>query len=286
MTRRSSQRTGLIALFSCLLPLCSLPARANPWIPPGRDGVINFDYRYSVSDKSFPRDAFTGHTEKSTSLYSKKELRITGRQRLAPKWMVFYDLRGADVVKKKKKTTLQSTGPEDQQLGVARVISAHQRSAHALALSVIIPTGSATQNPGLSIGQYGMEADYLYWHGLGGAGTHAGARGYLSLSLGSRFFFSGGAPQFRGLMLMGHRLGKAWSISGRLFLARTLGGNGGFVAGASENNATNYNLLRAGLGLGYTASHDTRLRLLYEQDLAGQGLHEGHRITLGVSHRY
>lgn len=262
--------------------------RANPWEPPegytvweSPEGhtVLHFEYRDYQADRRFPQDSFTTKTQPSTSHYDKNELRIAGHTALNRQWIFFFDLRAAQIRKIKRKATLESTGPEDQQLGFARVLDSHADRAQALALSFVIPTGSGTQDPALSTGQHAFEIDYWLWTRILSASSPL----YASISMGPRIFIEGGAAQLRFIGLVGGPLWHRWSWNARLFLSRTLAQNGGYVPGDPIHNATNYNLLRPGFGISYNLTHTLHLDLLYEKEVAGEAQHAGQRFSLGLS---
>lgn len=281
MRRSLTLPVGFAALATLILLTLPRPAHANPWEPTGSRNVLNFQYRDYSSDRSFPQGSFGTATVPSSSRYLKQELRITGRAALAPRWLFFFDLRAAHISKIKHKKTLTANGPEDQQLGIAHVFDSQPAYAQALAMSVVIPTGSGTLDPALSTGQHAVEMDYWLWTRLGGAGSPF----YASFSLGPRVFIEGGAPQIRFMGLIGGPIMHRWSWLSSVFLSRVVGPNGGYIPGNTAHNATNYNLLRPGLGVSYHLAHGVRLRLLYEKELAGEGLHAGSRITFGLSLR-
>lgn len=268
-----------------LLPilLLGLPhaARANPWTPPDGSNTINFQYRDYSADRIFPQGTFGTATQPSSSRYLKQELRITGHGALNSDWLVFFDLRAAHIEKIKRHKTLTASGPEDQQLGFARVFNDGRDTAQALALSAILPTGSGTLDPALSTGQHAVELDYWLWHSFAASGVPL----FLSLSLGPRVFLEGGAPQARFSGVVGGPFAHRWSWVGSLFVSRTLGPDGGYIPGNTAHNATNYNLLRPGIGVSYRLTHGVRLRLLYEKEVAGEALHAGQRISFTLSLR-
>ncbi|AOV17143.1 hypothetical protein BJI67_08795 [Acidihalobacter aeolianus] len=277
--------TPFLRAYALLLPILLLvlpqAARANPWTPPDGSNTLNFQYRDYSADRSFPQGTFGTATQPSSSRYLKQELRITGHAALSPHWLVFFDLRAAHIEKIKHRKTLTASGPEDQQLGFARVFDLGRDTAQALALSAILPTGSGTLDPALSTGQHAVEMDYWLWHSFAAAGAPL----FLSLSLGPRVFLEGGAPQIRFSGVVGGPFAHRWSWVGSLFVSRTLGPDGGYIPGNTAHNATNYNLLRQGIGVSYRLTHGVRLRLLYEKEVAGEALHAGQRITLGLSLR-
>lgn len=281
MPRIHPLHAGLCALAALMLLMRPNSAHANPWTPAGNRNAINFQYRDYSADRSFPQGSFGSATVPSSSRYIKQELRITGRAALAPRWLFFFDLRAAHIRKIKRKHTLTANGPEDQQLGIARIIDSTPDRAQALALSTIIPTGSGTLDPALSTGQNAVEFDYWLWFRPAGHNTPL----YATLSLGPRIFLEDGAPQIRFMGLIGGPLLHRWSWVGSLFLSRVLGPNGGYIPGDTAHNATNYNLLRPGIGVSYHLAHGVRLKLLYEKEMAGEGLHAGSRITFGLSLR-
>lgn len=271
--------TGIVWLSAIVFLVFSECVQANPWEPPGGHSVIHFEYRDYQAIRRFPTNSFSTSTLPSTSRYLKQELRIAGHTALTPRWLIFFDLREARIRKIKRHTTRDSTGPEDQQIGVARVFESHPDQAQALALSFLIPTGSGTKDPALSTGQHAFEVDYWLWTRFLGTDSPL----YASFSVGSRLFLEGGAGQFRFIGLVGGPLWHRWSWTGNLFLSRTLGPDGGYLSGNPTHNATNYNILRPGIGVSYHLTRSLHLELLYEKEIAGEAQHAGQRFTFGVS---
>lgn len=274
---KSSMRLAVLAAITLL----TAPVHSNPWMPTQVHNLINFEYRNYSASHRFPAHQFSTHTLPSNSRYLKQELRITGRTALSPSWLLFYDLRVAHIQKIKHKRTLLANSIEDQQIGFAHVFDNWPTYAQALAFSVVIPTGFGTGDSVLNTGQHAVELDYWLWARLGGAGSSD----YISLSLGPRVFMEGGAPQLRVTGLVSGPLVRSWSWLGTVFLSRVLAPDGGYIPGDVAHNATNYNLLRPGVGVSYRLNRTVRFKLLYEQEVAGERLHAGHRISFSIGFR-
>lgn len=270
---------SLIAATAALLFTLVPCVHANPWESSGQNNVIKFEYRDYSADHAFSPNGFGTSTQPSSSHYLKQEIRLTGHTAVTPHWIFFFDLRAAHIRKIKSSYSLTASGPEDQQLGMARVFDNHPESAQAIAMSLLIPTGSGTLDPALSTGQHAVEFDYWLWHRLGDVTSP----GYVTLALGPRLFLEGGAAQIRLTGLVGGPITPRLSWIGSLFLSRTLGPNDGYITGDPGHNATNYNVLRPGVGVTYHLMQGLHLELLYEKELAGRAQHAGQRLTLGLS---
>ncbi len=273
----------LIALAPVLI---ALPASADPWIPAAGTGKVKPVLRLYRSDRTFSSSHFGSETFPSTSKISETQLKITGEHGLGDGWALQYDLRAAQETKtktkKNKSTTYTASGLQDQEIGLVRGLRQGDVFADAVALNIILPTGSVSSNPQLGVGHTAIEPDYQF-----GIKHHFGQRlAYGSFSIGPRMFFNSSVTQWRATADVGTRLFRNVDVFGTLFCARTFGTGSTLSASQNPNASEVYNLLRGGLGLRFSLSKNIRPIIEYETDFAGQGIHAGNRLVLGVSWRY
>ncbi len=266
--------------------LIAFPTYADPWIPPAGTGKTNPVLRLYRADRTFSPSHFGGETFPSTSKVSETQLRITGEHGLGNGWALQYDLRAGEERKTKTKkhgsTTYSASGVQDQEIGLVRGLRQRAAFADAVALNIVLPTGSASSNPQLGVGHTAVEPDYQF-----GVTHQFGQRlGYGSFSIGPRLFFNGGVTQWRATADVGIRLFRNVDVFGTLFCARTFGANSTLSSTTNANASEVYNLLRGGVGLRFSLSKNVRPIIEYESDLAGQSIHAGNRLVLGVSWRY
>ena len=253
---------------------------------PAGTGRINPILRYYRSDRVFPSSRFGSTTEPGTSVFSEKQLKITGEHNLGAGWALRYDLRAATVSKTKTRhgtrTTATATGLQDQAVGVVRDLTRSHSFVNALAVSIVLPTGSTTSDPQLGVGHLAVEPNY----GLGIAHRFGQHRASGSLSIGPRLFFDSGIIQWRASAGAGVMLTRSVDVFTTLFLARTVGANSTQAFTPAPNASEVYNVLRGGLGVRFSLTPHVRPMVEYETDLAGQSNHAGSRLMLGVSARY
>lgn len=273
----------LVVLASAVLVL---PLYADPWIPAAGTGKIKPVLRFYRSDRAFSAAYFGSETFPGTSKISETQLKITGEHGLGKGWALQYDLRAAQEsktkTKKNKSTTYTASGVQDQEIGLVRGLRQGDAFADAIALNIILPTGSASSNPQLGVGHTAIEPDYQF-----GIKRHFGRRlAYGSFSIGPRMFFNSSVTQWRVTADVGTRLLRAVDVFGTLFYARTVGVNSTPPSTENPNASEVYNLLRGGLGLRFSLSKNIRPIVEYETDLAGRSIHAGKRLVLGMSWRY
>ncbi len=273
----------LIALASVLIVF---PASADPWIPAAGTGKVKSVLRLYRSDRTFSSSHFGSETFPSTSKISETQLKVTGEHGLGDGWALQYDLRAAQEsktkTKKNKSTTYTASGLQDQEIGLVRGLRQGEVFADAIALNIILPTGSASSNPQLGVGHTAIEPDYQF-----GIKHQFGQRlAYGSFSIGPRMFFNSSVTQWRATADVGTQLFQNVDIFGSLFCARTFGVNTALPSSENPNASEVYNLLRGGLGLRFSLTKNIRPIIEYEADLAGQGIHAGNRWVFGVAWRY
>jgi len=153
----------LIALAPVLIVF---PASADPWIPAAGTGKVKSVLRLYRSDRTFSSSHFGSETFPSTSKISETQLKVTGEHGLGDGWALQYDLRAAQESKTKTKknisTTYTASGLQDQEIGLVRGLRQGEVFADAIALNIILPTGSASSNPQLGVGHTAIEPDYQF----------------------------------------------------------------------------------------------------------------------------
>jgi len=275
------------------LPLVGLAAAlpagaayAGPWIPPAGAGTMKPVIRFYHSDRAFPPSSFGTQTIPSSTQYDETQIKITGEHGLGGGWALQYDLRAAKDSKTKTKhgtsTTHTAFGLQDQEIGVVRGLRQGNSFADTFALNIVVPAGSTSSTPELGVGHTAVEPEYQF----GFRGRFGQRPAYASFSLGPRVFLNSGVTQWRATADVGARLLRRVEIFGTLFCSRTFGANSASASNQNPNAAEDYNLVRAGVGLKFALTRDLRPIIEYESDLAGQSIHAGDRIELGVSWRY
>lgn len=274
----------MLALFApaLIIPL----SYADPWIPAAGSGKIKPVLRLYRADHVFSSSSFGSETFPSTSTVSETQLKITGEHGLGNGWSLQYDLRAARERKTKTKkgvsTTYTASGAQDQTLGLVRGLRQGEAFADAIAFNIILATGSVSSNPQLGVGHNAVEPDYQF--GLKQSfGRHTAS---ASFSIGPRYFSNSGVTQWRVTADAETRLLRGVDVLGSLFYVRTSGTDNALTPSLNPNASEVYNLLRGGLGLRFTLSKNVRPILKYEADWAGENIHAGQRLVLGVSWRY
>ncbi|MDA3913546.1 hypothetical protein [Oleiagrimonas sp.] len=255
-------------------------AQADPWIPARGHGVVNPMLRYFSANNAFSGTQFGTGTSPS-SQQRETQFRFTGTQGIGGRLSIQYDLRGGALQKTRhhagQTITSRSSGLEDQEVGLNYGLRQTASFADSIALNVVLPTGSATRVPALGAGKAAIEPDYQI-------GINRGLM-FVTLLAGPRIFVGGGAIQLRTSANLGYRVSPRFSLGGSLFYVRTIHRQQAITINPGEI----YNLLRLGVRLQYHPSgHFRQWRpfLTYEDSVAGQGIHAGKRIVLGVSVHY
>lgn len=270
----------LTALLGVLWMLGPVPVIADPWIPAAGHGKSKLVLRFYRSDRKFTAH-FSTDRVRSSSEYTETQSKLTGLHGLGKGWAFQYDLRAASLRKTKKKNSYSAAGLQDMELGLAKGLRQRPGLADAVAFNIILPTGSASSNPQLGVGHWAVEPDYQF----GVAGRPGGHYAFGSFAAGLRFFPNGGVTQLRASADTGIGVLPKLGMMGTLFLSKSFGGNAS-VTSSNPYASEVYNLLRGGLWLQYALSKKLRPLLGYEADLAGQDIHAGGRLVLGVAWRY
>lgn len=277
-----SRNTRLL-ICSGVLALSSVGpgvARADPWIPAKGHGVVKPMLRYFSANKAFSSSQF-GSTTYPSSQQRETQFRVTGTQGIGGRLSIQYDLRGGASQKTRhhagQTITNRSSGLEDQEIGLNYGLRQSASFADSIALNVVIPTGSTTRVPALGAGKAAIEPDYQ-------VGTSHGPM-FATLLVGPRIFVGGGAIQLRTSVSLGYRLTPRLRLGGTLFYVRTIHRQQAITTYPGEI----YNLLRLGVRLEYRPQGNFRQWrpfLAYEDSVAGQGIHAGKRIVLGLAVHY
>jgi len=268
--------TGLLVLSSASPGL----AQADPWIPAKGHGVVKSMLRYFSANNAFSSTKF-GPTTYPSSQQRETQFRVTGTQGIGGRLSIQYDLRGGALQKTRhhagQTITSRSSGLEDQEIGLNYGLRQTASFADSIALNVVIPTGSTTRVPALGAGKAAIEPDYQI-------GISRGPM-FATLLAGPRIFVGGGAIQLRTSFNLGYRVTPRFRVGGTLFYVRTIHRQQAITTHPGEI----YNLLRLGVRLEYRPQgtfSQWRPFVAYEDSVAGQGIHAGKRIVLGVSIRY
>ena len=171
---------------------------------------------------------------------------------------------------------------QDQEIGLARGLRQGDAFADAIALNVILPTGSSSSSPALGVGYAAVEPDYEF-----GVKRNFGVRAaFGSFSFGPRIFLNSGVTQLRATAEVGTRLYRTLDVFGTLFASRTFGIDHATSLMQNPNAAEDYNLIRGGIGVRLALSKSVRPLIEYETDIAGQAIHAGSRVLIGFSWHY
>lgn len=276
-------RNAPLCIVMGVAVLCSVSpglVRADPWIPAKHHGVVKPMLRYFSANKAFSGTTFGSSTHPS-SRQRETQFRITGVQGIGHRLSIEYDLRGGALQKTRhhagKTITNRSSGLEDQEVGLNYGLRQTASFADSIALNIVMPTGSTARVPALGTGRTAIEPDYQI-------GMSHGPM-FATLLAGPRIFVGGGAIQLRTSISLGYRVTPRLRLGGTLFFVRTIHRRRALAAYPGEI----YNLLRLGVRLQYHPEgewHQWRPFLAYEDSVAGQGIHAGKRIVLGIAVHY
>ena len=273
--RRLSGRLGILVVS---LGTVTLAAHADPWVPSAGDGWTDLMVRQYDATRVFLPGQYSQSTVPGSELRYTM-LRMTGTYGLGHRLSLEYDLRGARVEKTRTHhhltTTLSATGVQDQEIGLNLALTQRRGFADSITVNVVAATGSTTTVPALGVGHTAVEPDFQV--------GFAGARWRVSLQAGSRVFLDSGVAQMRADLDLGMQLSRRFDLGAELFYVRTGGGPSPLPL---TDSAERYDLLRPGIRLKYRVTRELKPYIEYEQDLAGQGIHAGRRITLGVSYAF
>ena len=253
-------------------------AKADPWIPAAGDGSAKFMVRLFDANRAYPGTGFGSGTIPA-SKQNETQLRITGVQGIGDGFSIEYDLRAGHKQDRSTKhgitTSLATTGLEDQEVGLNYGLVQSPFSALSMTINVIVPTGSSRSNPALGTGHLAIEPDVQ-------AGFKTGPF-TVTGELGGRVFTDSGVTQLRGTLYAGWHVLPRLTLFGTGFASRT-------VQNAASLKLTDqsevYNIVRVGGGAEFKLASWLRPYVAYEHTIAGQGIHAGDRITLGVSVAY
>ena len=253
-------------------------AFANPWIPAHGVGVVKPMVRMFSGNTAYPASGFTTSTIPASS-ESATQLRVTGVAGIGGGFSLEYDLRAGrqrvDRIRHRQSVSQTASGLEDQEIGLNYGLTQGKEFADSITLNAIIPTGSRTSVPALGTGHFSIEPNYQ-------VGV---ARGRFSgtMALGTRVFTDNGVTQFRGTLYASARVLPRISLFGTAFASRTTQSASGLPL---TDQSEVYNIVRLGAGADYRITPALRPFVKYEQTIAGQAVHAGERIALGVSIRY
>ena len=281
MMRSGGAHRRRIGRFGILIVSCgtlTVAAHADPWVPSAGDGWTDLMVRQYDATRVFLPGQYSSNTLPGSEVRYTM-LRMTGVLGLGHRWSLEYDLRGARVEKirthHRRSTPFSATGVEDQEIGVNLALTRRRGFADSITLNVVAAAGSVTTVPALGVGHTAVEPDFQI--------GFAGARWRVSLETGSRVFLDSGVAQMRADLDLGMRLSRRIDLGAELFYVRTVGAPSPLPP---TDSAERYDLLRPGIRLKYRVTPQLKPYIEYEQDLAGQGIHAGRRITLGVTYAF
>lgn len=253
-------------------------AFANPWIPARGDGVVKPMVRMFSGNTAYPASSFTTSTIPASS-ESATQLRVTGVAGLGGGFSLEYDLRAGrqqvDRIRHHQSISNTASGLEDQEIGINYGLTQSKDFADSLTVNAVIPTGSSTSVPALGTGHFAIEPDYQVGIARG--------RFAATMAVGARVFTDSGVTQFRGTFYASARVLPRISLFGTAFASRTMQSASGLPL---TDQSEVYNIVRLGGGAEYRFTPALRPFIKYEQTIAGQAVHAGGRIALGVAIRY
>ncbi|HQT89504.1 MAG TPA: hypothetical protein PK677_13265 [Acidiphilium sp.] len=254
------------------------PAQADPWIPAAGTGVVKPMMRWFDSNGAYSANGFTTATQPA-SMEQETQLRVTGVAGIGHGFSIEYDLRAGHLstsrLKHHRRLTQSSTGLEDQIIGLNYGLTQTARFADSLTVNLVIPTGASNTAPALGVGHFAIEPDVQF--GI--------AQGPLSVTMqsGGRIFTDSGVAQLRATAYAGLRVSPHITLLATGFVSRTVQQP---KALPLTDQSEIYNIVRVGAGVQYELTHLWRPFVEYETTVAGQGIHAGRRIVVGVDIRY
>lgn len=265
--------TGLAIAFSIVIT--TGVANADPWIPAAGNGTAKLMVRLSDGNRAYPGTVF-GTGTIPASKQNETQFRITGVQGIGDGFSIEYDLRAGRKQDRSSKhgltTSLAATGLEDQEVGLNYGLIQSPFTALSTTMNVIVPTGSNRSSPVLGTGHLAVEPDLQ-------AGFKTGPFTFTG-EFGGRVFTDSGVTQLRGTLYAGWRVLPRLTLFGTGFGSRTLQ-NAASLKRTDQSEV--YNIVRVGGGAEFKLTSRLRPYVEYEHTIAGQGIHAGDRITLGVS---
>lgn len=281
MTRprgRIWHRLGCLGMLVLILRVFSVASYADAWVPSAGNGTFDFSVRqYDATEVFLPNQFSSTMLPGSEQRYTM--LRVTGEHGLGHRLSIEYDLRAARVEKIRvhhhKQTTSTAVGLEDQEIGLNFALMQRHDFADSLTLNIVAATGSASSVPELGVGHTALEPDFQI-----GIST---ADWEMQLKTGSRVFLDSGIAQMRVELDAGVRLTQRLRLGGILFYVRSTG-----VPNPTPltDVAERYDLLRPGVELKYRITSRLKPFVEFEQDVSGQAIHGGRRITVGLTYSY
>lgn len=279
MTPASAMSSCLkLALLATTLAAPWRCALADPWVPAAGDGEVKPMIHLFEGNRAFPAGGFTSATVPA-SRQTSTQYRLTGVQGIGGGFSIEYDLRGArlrDLANVHHVPTPRvSSGLEDEEIGLNYGLMQRPAFADSITFNVLIPAGRSKAVPALGTGRWAAEPDFQ-------AGL-AGGWGYVTLLAGPRVFLDGNATQLRATLDLSVRVTHRISVIGELFAVKTLK-QGAVIAPGAQGEL--YNLIRPAVGVSLQVTPRLRPFLLYEVNVAGEGLHAGSQVELGIALHY
>jgi hypothetical protein len=267
-----------LALLASALAVPWRAALADPWVPAAGAGEIKPMVRLFAGNRAFPAGGFTTSTVPASSA-SMTQYRLTGIQGIGDGISIEYDLRGARLRNQANvnhvPTPHVSAGLQDEEVGVNYGLAQQRDFADSVELNMIIPAGRSKAVPALGTGRWATEPDFQ-------AGF-AGGWGDITLTTGPRIFLDGNATQLRATLDLSVRVTHGLSLIGEVFAVKTLKQSSKLPPGAQGEI---YNLIRPAVGVSWRMTPRLRPFLLYEVNVAGEGLHAGSQVEFGLALRY
>lgn len=269
---------GRLGLFVIVLKLVAVAAHADAWVPSAGNGSFDFSVRQYDATASFLPGQFSTATLPGSELRHTM-IRLTGEHGLGSRLSIEYDLRGARVEKIRvhhhSQIVSTALGVQDQEVGLNLALAQGKNFADSITLNVVAATGSIATTPELGVGHTALEPD-----------VQVGFKGEtwdVQLKTGSRVFLDSGIAQMRAELEAGVRITQRLRMGAILFYVRTIGvPNPNPLTDVAER----YDLLRPGVEFKYRVTRRLKPFVEYEQDVAGQAIHSGRRITVGVTYAY
>ncbi len=272
-------RLCVLILAGCLSgPALPLRVMAQT-LPPAGFGKVKMETRFYHANSVFSSTNFDVQKLPSKKTVTGRLTKIVGEYGLNNNWALLFRIRFASVDKTKKAKTSSAFGLQDQTIGLERGFRQEEAFTEAVDFKVIIPTGSTTSVPQLGTGHWAIEPDY----GFGFAHHFHRRFVYANSWFGTRIFPDSGATQLRITSETGGRAFSKVNAFGTLFLSRNLEGGDPAATGGIPNATEVYNLLRVGGGVEFAKWKSVRPMIAYQTDVAGQGIHAGSRIVVGMT---
>ncbi|MCW8307057.1 hypothetical protein AruPA_08420 [Acidiphilium sp. PA] len=270
----------VVTLSGVALALCAMvsSAYADPWIPAAGNGVVKPMVRLFDSSSAYSASGFTTGTIPA-STQQETQFRVTGSAGIGDGFSIEYDLRAGRLrsarIKHHRSIAQSGSGLEDQTIGLNYGLTQTRDFADSVTMNVVLPTGSTSAAPALGTGHFALEPDVQ-------AGVIDG-RFSATIAAGARIFPDSGVTQLRSTVYAGLRVWPRLSVFATGFVSRTIQQP---KALRLTDQAEVYNIVRVGAGMTYRLSTMLRPFFEYESTIAGQGIHAGRRIVVGVAIRY